>query len=86
MGYPTINSKKKKSHFKEIVKKIQNKLHWKGKLLSFGGKAVLISHVLQSIHVYLWSVLGPPKWVIDDIDTTFATYGILRKGEQLLTC
>ncbi|XP_015160507.1 uncharacterized protein [Solanum tuberosum] len=75
LGCPISHSKKKKSHFKELIKKIQNKLQlWKGKLLSFGGKEVLISHVLQSIPVYLLSVLSPPKCVIDDIHKTFAKF------------
>ncbi|KAG5595335.1 hypothetical protein H5410_036567 [Solanum commersonii] len=52
-----------------------NNLHlWKGKLLSFGGKKVLISHVMQSIHVYLLSALSPPKCVIDDIQKTFVEF------------
>ncbi|KAG5610553.1 hypothetical protein H5410_021834 [Solanum commersonii] len=65
----------KNIHFKELTKKIQNKLQmWKGKLLSYGGKEVLINHVLQSIHVYLLSAIRPPKCVIDDIHMIFAKF------------
>ncbi|KAG5602413.1 hypothetical protein H5410_033783 [Solanum commersonii] len=75
LGCPIGHAKKKKIHFKELIKKIQNKLKmWKGKLISYGGKAVLINHVLQSILVYLLLAITPPKCVIDDIHKIFAKF------------
>ncbi|XP_060190704.1 uncharacterized protein LOC132619964 [Lycium barbarum] len=44
---------------------------WKAKLLSFGGKVVLISSVLQSIPVYLLSAMVPPKCVIKELHKLF---------------
>ncbi|KAG5571325.1 hypothetical protein H5410_061091 [Solanum commersonii] len=46
----------KKVHFSELIQKILNKLQmWKGKLLSFGGKVVLINHVLQNTYHMLFN-------------------------------
>ncbi|XP_049414633.1 uncharacterized protein LOC125877356 [Solanum stenotomum] len=75
LGCPIGHAKKKKVHYSELIKKIQCKLQvWKGRLLSFGGKAVLINHVLQSIPIYLLSVVCPPKCVIHDIHRIFAKF------------
>lgn len=68
LGCPIGHAKMKKVHYSELITKIFNKLQaWKGKLLSFGGKVVLINHVLQSIPRYLLSAIKPPKCVIHDI-------------------
>lgn len=41
--------KKRKSHFSDLIKNVQSKLRtWKGNLLSFGSKVVLINSMLQS--------------------------------------
>ncbi|KAG5630357.1 hypothetical protein H5410_002074 [Solanum commersonii] len=45
-----------------------------GRLLSFGGKVVLINHVLQSLPIYLLSVMTPPKCIIYDIHRIFANF------------
>ncbi|KAK6773729.1 hypothetical protein RDI58_028967 [Solanum bulbocastanum] len=75
LGCPIKHAKKKKVHFSELIKKIQTKLQvWKGKLLSFGGKIVLINSVLQSIPIYLLSTLNSPKCVLDDIHRMFAKF------------
>ncbi|XP_059290814.1 uncharacterized protein LOC132044342 [Lycium ferocissimum] len=54
---------------------------WKGKLLSFGGKAVLISSVLQSIPVYLLSVMVPPKCVFKERHKLFNRFFWQTKDE-----
>lgn len=75
LGCPIGHTKKRKTDFSELIKKIQNKLQvWKGKLLSFGGKVVKIQHVLQSMPVYLLSAIIPPKCVIYDIHRIFAKF------------
>lgn len=75
MRCPIGHKKKKKQHFSDLMKKVQNKLHaWKGKLLSFGGKTVLINHVLHSMPIYLLAATMPPKCVIKDLHRTFAKF------------
>lgn len=65
------------------MKKVQNKLQaWKGKLLSFGGKFVLINHVLQSILIYLLFSIIPPKYVIHDFHRVFSIFLCNLKEER----
>lgn len=47
---------------------------WHNKLLSFGGKQILISHVLPSIPIYLLVVMSPPKKVIESIQQFFSKF------------
>jgi len=75
LGCPIGHARKRKSHFSDIMKKVQSKIQaWKGKLLSFGGKSVLINNVLQSIPIYLLSAITPPKCVIHDLHKLFAKF------------
>ncbi|XP_070032252.1 uncharacterized protein [Nicotiana tomentosiformis] len=44
LGCPIFYNRRRKDYYDDLVKKIKAKLHsWKGKLLSFGGKATLIT-------------------------------------------
>ncbi|XP_059312421.1 uncharacterized protein LOC132063737 [Lycium ferocissimum] len=48
LGVPVTHARKRKVDYIELLKKFKDKLQtWKGKLLSYGGKAVLITSVLQ---------------------------------------
>jgi len=72
-GCPIGHAKRKKVHFTRLIKKIQDKLQlWKGKLLSFGEKIVLINNVLQSMPIYLLSTITPPTCIIYDLHRIFA--------------
>ncbi|XP_075083708.1 uncharacterized protein LOC142167457 [Nicotiana tabacum] len=53
----------------------------RGKLLSFGGKATLISSVLQSMPVHMLSVLDPPNSVLGHLHKTFARFFWSTKEE-----
>jgi len=53
LGCPVFYGRKNKSHFEELIKKVMKRLNlWQHKLLSFGGRYTLITHVLQSIPIY----------------------------------
>ncbi|XP_060190705.1 uncharacterized protein LOC132619966 [Lycium barbarum] len=68
----TCSIRKMKANYSELLKKVRDKLNaWKGKLLSPGGKAVLISSVLQSILIHLLSALKPPIRVIKELHKIF---------------
>ncbi|XP_019224507.1 PREDICTED: uncharacterized protein LOC109206170 [Nicotiana attenuata] len=71
-----------KDYYDDLVKKVKAKLHsWKGKFLSFGGKATLISSVLQSMPIHILSVLDPPKNIIDHLHKLFARFFWSTKEE-----
>ncbi|XP_059288380.1 uncharacterized protein LOC132041687 [Lycium ferocissimum] len=62
LGCPIFHSKKKKAYYNDLIKKVKDKLqNWKGKLLSFGGKLVLIDSVLLSMPMYLLFAMVPHK-------------------------
>lgn len=47
LGCPIVCIRRRKDYYDDLIKKVKAKLHsWKGKLLSYGGKATLISCVL----------------------------------------
>jgi hypothetical protein len=62
-----------------LIEKIENKLlSWKGKLLSLGGRAVLLNYVLSSLPLYWMSLFRLPakvKNIIDQLRKRFLWYG-----------
>ncbi|XP_059306349.1 uncharacterized protein LOC132057762 [Lycium ferocissimum] len=59
----------------KLLAKVRNKLQgWKGKLLSFGGRAILLKHVLQAMLMHLLSVIDPPSFVITKLHKIFAQF------------
>nr|XP_009624162.1 uncharacterized protein LOC104115277 [Nicotiana tomentosiformis] len=72
LGCPILYSRRKMDYYQGLITKVLDKLHsWKGKLLSIGGRAVLISHVLQSIPIHLLSAVSPPNFVINKLHKLF---------------
>ncbi|XP_075087735.1 uncharacterized protein LOC142169731 [Nicotiana tabacum] len=70
LGCPLYVGRKRISHFSEIVSKlVKRTTGWQGKLLSFGGRATHIKHILQSQPIYLLSALEPPKTVLKQLET-----------------
>ncbi|XP_070010689.1 uncharacterized protein [Nicotiana sylvestris] len=50
LGCPIFYARRRMDYYQGLINKVMDKLQaWKGKLLSNGGRAVLISHVIQSI-------------------------------------
>ncbi|KAG5600136.1 hypothetical protein H5410_031506 [Solanum commersonii] len=44
------------------------------RFLTFGGKIILINHVLQSMPIYMISTINPPKSVLNQIHQIFAKF------------
>lgn len=62
LGCPISHSKKEKEDFAKLMGMIKNKLlELKGKLLSYGGKEILLKSVLYSVHIYMLLTLVPPQ-------------------------
>ncbi|XP_075074578.1 uncharacterized protein LOC142162156 [Nicotiana tabacum] len=73
LGYPIFYSRRIMDFYEGLVKKVMKKLQtWKGKLLSIGGRAVLINSILQSMPIHLLSAVNPPANVINKLYKIFA--------------
>nr|XP_016478430.1 PREDICTED: uncharacterized protein LOC107799794 [Nicotiana tabacum] len=55
----------------KIYKKISG---WQGKMLSYGGKVVIIKNVLQFLPLYTFSAMSPPKATLNLIEKHFARF------------
>ncbi|XP_071939022.1 uncharacterized protein [Coffea arabica] len=65
LGVPMIRGRVTCAVFDALLGKVRQKLfHWSSKMLSMGGKIVLLRSVLCSLPVYLLQVLQPPKAVL----------------------
>lgn len=53
-------------YFNNMVAKVSNRMQgWQGRLLAYGGKAVLIKYVLHALLLHLLFVVHPPKIVLN---------------------
>lgn len=72
---PIFYSRRKMEYDEGFINKVMDKMQsWKGKLLSIGGRAILISHVLQTMPIHLFSVVNPPSYVITELHKMFARF------------
>ncbi|KAG5630931.1 hypothetical protein H5410_002648 [Solanum commersonii] len=73
MDAPITHARKSKEHYSELLNKIKGRLQsWKGIMLSYGGKEVLLVSVLQSIPIYVLSPITLPMCVIKENHRIFA--------------
>lgn len=75
LGCPIYPGRKKINYFTNVAKVVINKISgWEGKLLSIGGRATLIKHVLQSQTIYTMSSMFPPKIVLKQLEKYFCNF------------
>ncbi|XP_019240885.1 PREDICTED: uncharacterized protein LOC109220870 [Nicotiana attenuata] len=75
LGCPIFYARRRMDYYEGLISKVMDKLQsWKGKLLSVGGRAVLITNVLQSMPVHLLSAVNPPNYVINRLHKIFARF------------
>ncbi|XP_060202715.1 uncharacterized protein LOC132631129 [Lycium barbarum] len=73
---------KRKVYYNDLIKRVKDRLqNWKERLLSFGGKAVLINSVLQSMPMYLLSAMAPTKYTLNELHKIFARFYWSNKEE-----
>ncbi|XP_070010520.1 uncharacterized protein [Nicotiana sylvestris] len=73
LGCPIFYARKRGDYYQGLITKDMDKLQsWKGKLLSVGGRAVLIANVLQSIPIHMLLAVNPPSYVINKLHSIFA--------------
>ncbi|KAK6775990.1 hypothetical protein RDI58_026991 [Solanum bulbocastanum] len=67
LGCPLFIGRPKIIYFSELINKIVNRITgWHSKVLSYGGKATLIKHVLQSLPIHILSAMSPPsRWAME---------------------
>ncbi|XP_075087899.1 uncharacterized protein LOC142169862 [Nicotiana tabacum] len=75
LGSPIYAGRKKIAYFSDITANVMNKIQaWQGNLLSPGGRATLIKHVLQSQTLHTLAAISPPKTVIKQLEKHFSDF------------
>lgn len=75
LGYPIFYKRKQKLYYQQLIQRIGAKIQgWKERLLSYGGREILIKHVLQSTPIHCLSVMNPPINVLTQIQKMLAQY------------
>eukprot|EP00253_Pinus_taeda_P025096 PITA_25096 len=68
LGAPLIDSALKHASWHQLIEKIESMLlSWTHRTLNMASRLVLIKAVLQSMPLYLFSVLATPKWMLKRI-------------------
>ncbi|KAK2656773.1 hypothetical protein Ddye_009825 [Dipteronia dyeriana] len=68
LGIPDFASKNKKQLHKDIKERVWNRIRgWQGKLMSIGGREVLIKAVIQSIPTYSMSLFRLPRNLLNEL-------------------
>ena len=83
LGLPSIIGRSKKLVFAEIKEKVCKKLvGWKGKLLSMGGKEVLIKAMARAILTYTMSCFQLPKSLCEDLEKLMKSFWWGQKHQE----
>jgi hypothetical protein len=73
LGIPLHYEKLSRADIQPLIDKILKRIAgWRGKLLSYRGRIILIKSCLASIPIYLLSFFKFPKWALDLINTQMA--------------
>ena len=69
--------------FAKIKEKVGKKLaRWKEKMLSMGGKEILIKAVAQTIPIYTMSCFQLPKGLCDDLESMMRNFWRGQKDQE----
>jgi hypothetical protein len=69
LGIPMHFKKLNNVDWKVIEEKIENRLScWKAKMLSYGGRLILINLVLSSLALFMLSFYEVPKGILHKLD------------------
>ncbi|XP_060216562.1 uncharacterized protein LOC132644039 [Lycium barbarum] len=75
LGCPVFYGRRRLVYYDNMIKKVMNRvMSWQNRLLSFGGRYILIAHVFHTMPVYLLSTMNSMKGVIDQLHKIFAKY------------
>jgi hypothetical protein len=74
-GLPIGGDPRRLSFWEPIVTRIRLRLsRWKNRLLSFGGRLVLLKSVLTSLPVYALSFFKPPSGIISSLESLLSNF------------
>ena len=80
---PSIIWKSKSQVFAEIKDRVAKKLaSWKGKLLSIGGREILIKAIAQAVPTYTMSCFQLPKTLCKDLENMMRNFWSGQKNEE----
>ncbi|CAM8932544.1 unnamed protein product [Rhodiola kirilowii] len=83
LGLPLIMGQRKTEAFRGILDKMWRKVNdWRCKLLSAGGREVLIKAVLQAMPVYMMSVYYVPRKIIGEMYKLISQYWWDKEEEK----
>ena len=83
LGLPSIIGKSSIEVFVEIKERVGRKLSgWKEKILSIGGREVLIKAVAQAIPMYTMSCFQLPKGLCDEIESMMRRFWWGQRGQE----
>jgi hypothetical protein len=74
-GLPIGGDPRRLSFWEPIVTRIRLRLsRWKNRLLSFGGRLVLLKSVMTSLPVYALSFFKPPSGIISSLESLLSNF------------
>ena len=83
LGVPLHYLKLRREDIQYIIDKIIKRIcGWKGRLLSYEAKLVLLKACIASIPMYLMSVIKFPKWAINAITSQMAHFFWGDQGDE----
>ena len=83
LGLPSLIGKSKTQVFVEIKEIVGKKLAgWKGKLLSIGGREVLVKAVAQAVPTYTMSCFQLPKSLCDDLERMMKNFWWGQRNQE----
>ncbi|XP_019166530.1 PREDICTED: uncharacterized protein LOC109162265 [Ipomoea nil] len=75
LGCPIYQGRKKTTLFDGLTDRVANRCKgWQARILSQGGKAVLIKTILQAMPTHMFYAISPPKAVIKQIESLLADF------------
>ena len=87
LGLPSFIGRLKKQVFATLKERIAQKLAgWKGKLLSMGGKEILIKAVAQAIPTYTMGCFLLPQNLCDDIESMMRNFWWGQRQQENKIC
>ncbi|XP_049399716.1 uncharacterized protein LOC125863741 [Solanum stenotomum] len=75
LGCPLFVGRPRIIYFSDLINKVLCRITgWQTKLLSYGGRAILVKHVLQSLPIHLLASVTPPVTVLRQIQSITADF------------